>query len=182
MTLMRTVARTLAVAAIVATAGTAQAQIPGMPELIVVADYGGEPARPYFVAIGMAGVPEEEGYVPEPGAPAPISERDMLPVVSEQLSPGRVEPRALNLPPGTTPFFLVGDDDLSVAWLEQRLDALQSLNAVGLVVHVLNAEGLEQLRGMAEGLELRPVAGDDLAGRLGIQHYPVLITARGLEQ
>ena len=28
---------------------------------------------------------------------------------------------------------------------------------------------------------LSPASGDDLAQRLGIQHYPVLITATGIE-
>jgi hypothetical protein len=30
-------------------------------------------------------------------------------------------------------------------------------------------------------LVLLPVSGDDLAQRLGIKHYPVLITATGIE-
>ncbi|WP_244287656.1 integrating conjugative element protein [Vreelandella nigrificans] len=153
-----------------------------MPELTVVADHGGEPARPYFVAIGMAGVPESEGYVSEPQEPLSISELDMLPVVSETLTPGRAEARSLELPAGTTPFFLVGDDDLSLKWLEQRGDILRSMYAVGLVVNVQGAEGMERLRNAAPGLELRPVAGDDLAGRVGLSHYPVLITATRIEQ
>ncbi|WP_226940182.1 integrating conjugative element protein [Halomonas colorata] len=153
-----------------------------MPELTVVADHGGEPARPYFVAIGMAGVPESEGYVSEPQAPFSMSEQDMVPVISSLLTPGRVESRALELPPGTTPFFLVGDDALSLSWLEQRGDILRSMYAVGLVVNVDDLQGLERLRRAAVGLELRPVSGDDLAGRVGISHYPVLITASRLEQ
>lgn len=153
-----------------------------MPELTVVADHGGEPARPYFVAIGMAGVPESEGYVSEPQVPFSISEQDMVPVSSSLLTPGRVESRTLELPPGTTPFFLVGDDALSLAWLEQRGDILRSMYAVGLVVNVGDLQGLERLRRAAAGLELRPVSGDDLAGRVGISHYPVLITASRLEQ
>ncbi|MCE8005310.1 integrating conjugative element protein [Billgrantia ethanolica] len=153
-----------------------------LPPLTVVADHGGEPARPYYVAIGMAGVSEEQGYVPDAGAPVPISERDMLPVVSERMSPGLVQARSLDLPAGTTPFFLVGDDDLSEAWLAERGEFLRELNAVGLVVQVQDLEGLEQLRVLAQGLEMRPVSGDDLAGRLGLSHYPALITATGIEQ
>ncbi|MEP7248003.1 MAG: DUF2859 domain-containing protein, partial [Gammaproteobacteria bacterium] len=29
---------------------------------------------------------------------------------------------------------------------------------------------------------LAPASADDLAGRLGVQHYPVLVTATGIEQ
>ena len=155
---------------------------PGLPELTVVADHGGEPARPYYVAIGMAGVDEEDGYVPDPSAPVSIDERDMLPVESETLSPGRVQHRSLDLPPGMTPFFLVGADDLSVEWLKQRGAILRELNAVGLVVQVADLEELERIRDLGQGLEMRPVFADDLAERLGLSHYPVLITADNIEQ
>ena len=34
----------------------------------------------------------------------------------------------------------------------------------------------------ARGLTLAPISGDDLGARLGLHHYPVLITATGIEQ
>lgn len=159
---------------------------PGLPELIVVADHGGESARPYFVAISGAGVDEKEGYSPQIGGQnrpsQPYGEKDMLPVISEQLSPGRVTPRPLDLPGGFTPIFLIGDDELSRQWLAQRGDNLRNMHAVGLIVQVENAQSLQTLRAEAQGLELRPVSGDGLAERLGLQHYPVLISQRGIEQ
>ncbi len=169
-------------------AGSVQAEtLPRMPltdrpALEVLADHGGEPARPYFVAIGMAGVAEEQGYAPDSRAPVAFSEADMLPVTSERLSPGEVHFRPLELPGRMTPFFLVGDDPLSLRWLEARGEILRELNAVGLVVEVATPEGLERLREAVPGLELRPTPGDDLAGRLGLAHYPMLVTAQGLEQ
>jgi len=84
--------------------------------------------------------------------------------------------------PGLQPLFLVGDDDRSRAWLRQRVDTLRELNAFGLVVNVESQVALDALRRLAPGLILSPVAADDLAGRLGIRHYPVLITATGIEQ
>lgn len=80
------------------------------------------------------------------------------------------------------PFFLVGDDDLSKSWLLQRQDALLQINAVGLVVNIETAESLQQLRALVPGLTLVPVSGDDIAQRLNLQHYPVLITATQIEQ
>lgn len=53
---------------------------------------------------------------------------------------------------------------------------------MGLVVNVKSAEALAALRALVPGLLLSPVAGDDLAERLGLRHYPVLITATGVEQ
>ena len=105
----------------------------------------------------------------------------MLPVKSEQLSPGDV-PRRVIQAPGLTPIFLIGDDDRSRAWLRQRGPALRDRNAIGLVVNVETAQALASLRQVAGGLTLSPVSGDDLAARLGLKHYPVLITATGIEQ
>lgn len=105
----------------------------------------------------------------------------MLPVKSALLSPGRVERRSIQAP-GLQPLFLVGDDELSRIWLRQRAASLLALSAVGLVVNVDTAESLARLRELAPGLTLSPVSGDDLAQRLGVRHYPALITATGIEQ
>lgn len=104
----------------------------------------------------------------------------MLPVRSTGLSPGD-EPRRVIRAPGLTPLFLVGDDDRSRAWLRQRRVTLEELRAVGLVVNVATPRSLAELRRLAPRLTLSPVSGDDLAQRLGIRHYPVLITATGIE-
>jgi len=105
----------------------------------------------------------------------------MLPVKSALLSPGSVERRPIQAP-GLQPLFLVGDDELSRTWLRQHAASLLELNAVGLVVNFDSAEGLARLRELAPGLTLSPVSGDDLAQRLELRHYPVLITATGIEQ
>jgi hypothetical protein len=60
--------------------------------------------------------------------------------------------------------------------------ALRERGAVGLVVNVETAQGLTRLRALVPGVPLAPVAGDDLADRLGLRHYPALITATGIEQ
>ena len=105
----------------------------------------------------------------------------MLPVRSTQLSPGEVQRRVIRAP-GLTALFLIGDDERSRAWLRQRQAALRELQAVGLVVNVESMAALTALRRLAPGLTLSPASGDDLAQRLGLRHYPVLITATGVEQ
>ncbi len=164
-----------------ATAVHAQVKSP----LTVIADEGGQPAQPYYVAIGAAQVDEEDGFVaatPDNALNRAATEADMLPVVSERLSVGPVTPRALSLPPGTTPFFLIGTDPDSVRWLAQRRERLVELRAVGMVVNVATAEDLAALREQVPDLELRPIPGDDLAERFDLAHYPVLITPTRLEQ
>ncbi|WDG40837.1 integrating conjugative element protein [Pseudomonas synxantha] len=111
----------------------------------------------------------------------PYSEADMLPVVSERLTPGKVLYRATNTP-GLAPFFLIGDDELSRSWLRARSSFLREMGAVGLVVNVQRLEALTLLRAIGSGLEMVPASADELASVLNVQHYPLLITATGMEQ
>lgn len=152
--------------------------------LIVVEDAGGQSAQPYYRRLHL---PERNatrnlGLPAAPPAPAaPYSEAQMLPVRSGRLQPGRVLPKVIRAP-GLQPMFLIGDDSLSRTWLKDRLPLLTRLGAIGIVVQVESTSALEELRGLARGLVLVPASGDDLAQRLGLQHYPVLITATGTEQ
>ncbi|EMQ2088631.1 integrating conjugative element protein [Salmonella enterica subsp. enterica] len=143
--------------------------------LTVVADLGGESTALLFDVIA-----------PEPGAsglsaPAIPLEEAIFPVVSSRLHPGIVTPRPLSMP-GMTPLFILGDDPLSRHWLAQQRTTLKSLNATGLVVNVASVENLAKLRREADGLTLLPASGDDLAVRLQLEAYPVLITDTGLSQ
>lgn len=105
----------------------------------------------------------------------------VLPVHSARLTPGEVPRRALDLP-GMVPLFLVGADTASLAWLVQRAPALKRLGANGLAVEVADAAALQRIQAIAPGLAIWPVNGDDIAERLELDHYPVLITPTGLEQ
>ncbi|MCR6624769.1 MAG: integrating conjugative element protein [Pseudoxanthomonas sp.] len=88
--------------------------------------------------------------------------------------------------PGLTALFLIGDDEavacLAAAAAGGRV--ARAAGAVGLVVNVESMAALTAWRGCAPGAGplAAPVAGDDLAQRLGLRHYPVLITATGVEQ
>jgi integrating conjugative element protein (TIGR03765 family) len=153
---------------------------PALAELIVVEDHGGASALPYYEALDSP-----KGRV-APSAPRTVpirslseAEAALLPVRSARLSPGDEPPRAIRAP-GLTPMFLVGDDDLSQAWLQERYAALLEMRAVGLVVSVSSPASLAALRRLVPGLTLSPASADDLAERLGISHYPVLMTATGI--
>ncbi|WP_338495787.1 integrating conjugative element protein [Pseudomonas sp. WP18] len=111
----------------------------------------------------------------------PPDETWILPVRSSQLSPGQVASRRLEMP-GLKPFFLVGDDPQSLDWLRQRGAELQAIGAAGLAVEVADASALARIRAAAPDITILPVNGNDIATRLQIQHYPVLVTATSLEQ
>lgn len=143
--------------------------------LTVVADLGGKSTSTLFEVIA----PSDDGNTP--AAQAIPLDSAVFPIVSSRLHPGVVTSRPLSLP-GMTPLFILGDDPLSLHWLAQQQEKLKSLNATGLVVNVSSAERLNVLRQQADGLTLLPVSGDDLAQRLQLNTYPVLITGSGLSQ
>lgn len=114
-------------------------------------------------------------------SPAPSTLNWVLPVRSARLSPGAVPPRTLSLP-GMTPLFLVGQDTASLEWLSRHAQALKELGANGLAVEVDNVQALRRIQMTAPKLNIWPVSGDDIAERLELEHYPVLIKPTGLEQ
>jgi len=150
----------------------------------VVQDLGGVSALPYYQALNLQArhvdARSPEIMVPQVSA-TPVDEADMLPVRSRKLTPGTVTRRAIEAP-GLRPFFVVGDDELSQTWLRRNAASLLERGAVGLVVNVETEQALNRLRTLAPDVPLSPVAGDDLAERLGLRHYPALITATGIEQ
>ncbi|HCL5072200.1 TPA: integrating conjugative element protein [Salmonella enterica] len=147
-------------------------------ELTVVADLGGQSTAEYFAGINNQGEEPSASQVLTLSTPDKAS---VLPIRTPELSPGPLEARSLSMP-GMRSIFLIGDDDLSRRWLSLRRDRLLQLNAVGYVVNVASKAAWDDLQQQANGLELLPVSGSDLAVRLGISHYPVLISEKGLEQ
>ncbi|HHS0831926.1 TPA: integrating conjugative element protein [Salmonella enterica subsp. enterica serovar Muenchen] len=155
-----------------------------MAALTVVADLGGESTAPLFDAINNEAnefTPPRSLSSPPPLPSAPATVDEMLPVSTPEMTPGRVEVRSLALA-GMTPVFLVGDDMLSRDWLAQRRADLLRMNATGLVVNVSDSAALRELQSQAPGLTLLPASASDIARRLQLTHYPVLITDRGLSQ
>jgi len=68
------------------------------------------------------------------------------------------------------------------SYLRLGCAALVERGAVGLVVNVESLQALNRLRALIPDVPLSPVSGDDLAERLGLRHYPALITSTGIEQ
>ena len=144
--------------------------------LIVVEDRGGVSALPYYQ--DLAPEPTEQSASP---ANFGVRGQGAFPVRSDQLTPGELQGRVINAP-GLQPMFLVGDDELSRNWLSQRRDQLQQLHAVGIVVNVASAERFAEVQRWAGDLQMVPAPSNDLAQRLGIKHYPSLITATAIQQ
>lgn len=151
-------------------------------ELTIARDQPSGYTRPHFQAVRPS---ISNGPKPDRAMHADLSafadETWVLPVRSSHLSPGQITSRTLDMP-GLRPFFLVGEDPKSLAWLHQRATELQEMGAAGLAVEVTDTEALARIRAAAPGITILPVNGNDIATRLQIEHYPVLITATSLEQ
>ncbi|MBN6058663.1 integrating conjugative element protein [Aggregatibacter actinomycetemcomitans] len=147
-------------------------------ELKVIADMGGESAVRFYEALQ----PDQSTVKAHPNAiPATLTESDILPVISHRLSPGHITPVSMNLT-GIQPIFLIGADNTSAQWLQHNYQRLVTMHATGLVVNVKTVDELTILRRLAPELTILPTPGDDLAERLKLQHYPVLLTESGLSQ
>ncbi|MDC9615864.1 integrating conjugative element protein [Xenorhabdus khoisanae] len=148
-------------------------------ELNVIADLGGKEASLFYA--GIHAQSDDVALPPQHFSPEQDGEAAMLPVKTPELTPGKVASRPLQLP-GIGALFLIGDDPDSRQWLSQHAARLAQLHAVGLVVNVSEIAGLQSLRALAPDVLLSPASGSELARRLQLQHYPVLITETTLSQ
>ncbi|SEB46923.1 integrating conjugative element protein [Pseudomonas marginalis] len=152
------------------------------PELTVAGDQPSDFTRPHFqVARPSLNNKTQPARAIHADLSAFADETWLLPVRSSHLSPGQITNRTLDMP-GLQPFFLVGEDPQSLAWLHQRATELQEMGAAGLAVEVADTEALARIRTAGPNLTILPINGNDIATRLQIEHYPVLITATSLEQ
>lgn len=156
-----------------------------MAALNVIADLGGESTAPLFDAINNENneftPPRSLNSTETSAYPAPADISDMLPVTTPEMQAGKVVSRELNLT-GMTPVFMVGDDALSREWLTLRRDELKRRHATGLVVNVSDKAALAELQQLIPGVTLLPASASEIARRLQLSHYPVLITSTGLAQ
>lgn len=148
-------------------------------ELTVIADLGGESAVRFYESIQP--VHSANAPVHPNAVPAELNESMLLPIVSHKWEVGKVEAKPVNLP-GALPIFLIGADDISKQWLRTRYDDLVKLQATGLVINVNTTDELTELRQLAPELSLMPVSADGLADRIGIHHYPLLMTETLISQ
>ncbi|MXY14128.1 MAG: integrating conjugative element protein [Proteobacteria bacterium] len=154
---------------------------PARSQLEVIYDNGRtRPLAPYLEVLE----PGPEKPLPAPRAAPSWGAADratLLPIRSPGLSPGPVRARA-HARPQLLPFFMIGADARSRKWLVRHRAHLVSIGAVGLLVAADSEQDLRQIAHLARGLAITPASGSDLARVLGLEHYPVLITASGISQ
>lgn len=95
-----------------------------------------------------------------------------LPVKSS-FTPGNVQKHSidnLNLPMS---FFIIGDDDLSKAWLVAHQKQLKEIAATGFITNVERSKVIDALIDES-GLPILPVVIDELMALLKVNHYPLV--------
>ena len=111
-------------------------------------------------------------------APLPVT----FPVRTARMSPGKLLPttNAVKLQSWLpTAVFLIGTDDMSKAWIVHNRDLLAKQRAAGIVVHADNIEAFRTMQTLGHGLPMAPSSADELAKRLRLHVYPVLIRPDG---
>ena len=168
-------------------AGASLLPIVALAQLANIYDSGNtRPLAPFLAAFGET--------MPAPSVHRPLDQPDnlgaadlsrLLPIHSPGLTPGPVTRRPLRLPNNGTlprPFFLIGADERSRAWLATHRERLAAIGAVGMLVQAESVGDIEAIARIADGLSILPASAADIARVLGIEHVPVLISRRGIEQ
>ena len=164
--------------ALVFSATVLPAEPPVMPA-IVIHDGGGVSLAHYLT--NDEGDAREIPQSQHPVAPRQTPPVPAFPVASTRAGPGRLlqNPMPARLPGGPgTPFFIVGDDALSHAWLQHNAERLQALGARGIVAAVATEADFARLRALAR-VHVVPMSADALLEAAGIRVWPVLIGADG---
>ena len=143
------------------------------------------PLAPYMAIFDEDLAAPAPGTSPEPPPPARsgVTLEALLPIRTPEMAPGVVRPRGPQATAaGARPLFLIGSDSRSLDWLEAHRETLIDLGAVGMLIEADSVAAVRQVAARAEGLQVLPASGSELARALGLRHYPVLISSRGIEQ
>ena len=151
-------------------------------ELTVIYDSGNtRPIAPFLEVFESADKIPQQSPAPTRPQLGVADPEAWLPIQSPGLTPGSVQARSHDRP-FARPFFLIGSDARSVQWLQDHRDRLKEIGAVGMLVQAKTLDDLRTIAELADGLSILPASASDIAKALGISHYPVLISAHGIEQ
>ena len=130
-----------------------------------------------------------EPYLPKRAPQEKTTTRDAkrqlpfnLPITTPSMKPGKVTVTPKELRYLQRPLFLVGADQISRGWLIEKREQLIRIGAVGLLVEAKDRQEIEAVLAIAEGLRLVPASAEGFATKLGLSHYPILLSKEGWEQ
>ncbi len=123
------------------------------------------------------------GDLPDQDAGKQARPDPVYPITTTKLTPKRMtQAQEGYFPRMLFPICVVGDDELSLDWVERNRQHLAQSGAQCFVVSARSAESVAPLMRLLDGILTYPANGDALADYFGIKHYPVLITDRYASQ
>lgn len=151
-------------------------------ELTVIYDSGHtQPIAPFLEVFESGDEDPQQSPVPTIPQLGAADPKAWLPIQSPGLTSGTMQARPHDRP-FARPFFLIGSDVQSRQWLKDHRARLKEIGAVGMLVQADTVDDLRTIAELADGLSILPASASDIAKALGISHYPVLISAHGIEQ
>ena len=155
---------------------------PAFAELIVIYDSGDtRPIAPFLEVFQSKAPPLPQRPSNQPTQLGAADVESLLPIRSPGLTPGIVQPENHDRP-FSQPFFLIGSDEMSKQWLIENRKRLKEIGAVGMLVQADTIADLHSIAEISAGLSIMPASASDISDALNVSHYPVLITAHGIEQ
>jgi len=112
----------------------------------------------------------------------PNDPANWLPVTTGKLSPGNFESRTVTFNQIANPLCIIGSDDRSIEWLERHHNALLANDVLCWLVSADTVADVQRVVDALNGISMSPANGDSIADFFVIDHYPVLITQRFIEQ
>jgi len=111
-----------------------------------------------------------------------LSKANRFPITSDDIKPGVVISKAIDLPDLHSPVCVVGSDAQSDSWIRQHRRALQRLRAVCLITNVFNLEEANHVKALLSPVPAFAASVQSLLDRVQINRYPVLISRYRIEQ
>jgi integrating conjugative element protein (TIGR03765 family) len=80
----------------------------------------------------------------------------------------------------TQPIFIMGNDALSIKWYQANAERLQKIKAIGFAINMSDGE----IKALKQQLGVYLIQSHTayLGKAIGVEHYPVLITSKGVYQ
>ncbi len=75
------------------------------------------------------------------------------------------------------PIAVIGNDELSLAWLRLNVEELKRIKVMVLVTEVDSMDQFRAIRSLAPDLQMMPLRADHMLKSVGVSVYPIVLTA-----
>jgi integrating conjugative element protein (TIGR03765 family) len=123
------------------------------------------------------------GELPNSGISEISAPPEVYPLKTTLMHPKRIDqPIEGYYPRMFFPICIVGDDELSLSWVERNRQYLAESGAQCFLVSAESAASAEPVLRLLDGILVYPGNGDAISQYFKIEHYPILITDRYASQ